>query len=121
MGDLEALAGHGIDIVAFELLTRRETDRMHDHVQAVPTFGQGGEGLVDLRVAAHVQWQHDIAAEICSRIRYAALQLVGLISQCQFCTLPMHGPGNAVGNRAITGNTDDQDALALKKTHTNIL
>ena len=46
------------DIDLMEAIARRESHRVHQHVQRVPGLAQSRERVVDLRVAGHVHRQH---------------------------------------------------------------
>lgn len=45
----------------------------------------------------------------------------GLVREREFGAFTVHGPGDAVGDRAVAGETDDQGALAGEKTHGGLL
>jgi len=59
VSDLEALTRDRFQIVAFQLLTRCEGNRMHQAIQAVPVLLQVTEHRIYLRIVSNVARQDD--------------------------------------------------------------
>src|SRR5690606_6282643 len=114
----EALAAHGVDVAAFELIGRRERDRVNEDVEAVrPAPGELTEARVDLSVVRDVERQHEVAAELCGEAAHALGELVGLVRERELGAFALHGLCDAPGDRAIARDADDQGALTGEKTH----
>ncbi|OPZ07832.1 MAG: hypothetical protein BWZ07_03251 [Alphaproteobacteria bacterium ADurb.BinA280] len=59
MRDCKRLARQVVEKLALQGLTRCEAHRMHQDVEAIPMTSQIAVHLVDLRIVADIQRQHD--------------------------------------------------------------
>ena len=55
MRDAKAFAAHGIEIATLELIRRREGNRVHEDIEAIPPRRDASEESIDLRVVADVE------------------------------------------------------------------
>ena len=117
MREREALAREAVEELALQRLARREADRMHEDVEAVPAPPEFGEHRFDLRVAGHVQRQHDVGTELARRLVDAVLEPVVLVREGEAGAFAVHRLGDAPGDRAMAGDADDECALALEESH----
>ena len=100
-----------------ERLARREADRVHDDVEAVPVLAELGEQVLDLRVAGDVARQHDVRAERVRGFVDAILELVVDVRERKLGAFAMHRVGDAPGDRAVIEHAGDQRALAVQEAH----
>ena len=117
----KALAGDAVEIAAGELLARRKGDAVHDDVERSPaSTAIRCEGGVDLGVVRDVHRQHELGAEALRHLGDAVLEPVVLIGEGELGALATHRGGDAVRDRTLGREPDDQGALAGKKTHVNL-
>jgi len=64
VGDAKILPGQSIEILAFDGLARRESDRMDEDVETIPVRAQCLEDAVDLSVVGDIQRQNDVGAAL---------------------------------------------------------
>jgi hypothetical protein len=115
--DAETVARHGVDEGALQFLARREGYRMHHDVDAVPALTQRRKRGRDLRVLGHVHRQRDVAAALGGEFLDPLAQLVILVGEGEFGALPVHGLGDAGGDRAVARNTHHKCAFSSQKSH----
>ena len=117
MRDIEAVAGDGVEIQAFQFIARRKADRVYDDVQSIPLPAQFAEHVADLFITGDIAGQYDGRVGLRGHFVHAAFQFFGLIGVSQFRALAMHGPGDAPGDGAFAGGANDERFFSVKKTH----
>jgi len=115
--DPEALARQTLQEVAADRLARREADRVHQPVQAVPVPGQALEGGRDLGVMGHIAVERQLRAELARELADALLEALAHVRERELGTFAPAGTRNAVGDRAVRQHAGDQDALAGQERH----
>ena len=107
------LARQAVEVTAGQRFARRIADGMNQDIELIPVSAELLEQPVDLLVLGDVQRQHDIGAERGAHLLHACLELVALIGQREFRALAAHRLGDAVCDRALTGQAGDQRLLAV--------
>src|ERR1700735_1627728 len=107
-----------VQILSLKGLTRCEADRVYEDIESVcPVLAEFGEEAVDLRIFADAAGQHDVGAERIGGFLDAIFQAIVLIREGKLRALTMHRVRNAPGDRALAGDADDQDTLAMQESH----
>jgi hypothetical protein len=75
------------------------------------------EHVVDLLVAADVDRNGDVAAELGSELLDAVFEALGLVGEGEFRAFTVAGLGDAVGDGVLGQQTGDQDFLVGEKAH----
>ena len=112
MRDPERLTREAFEEVAGDRFLGRVADRMHQTVEAWPSFSEVGEQGGDLRVVCHVAVEQEAGAELRCESGDAFLETLALETEGQLRALTVAGAGYSVGDRAVREHAGDEEALA---------
>ena len=114
---MRKFARHAVEEVAGDRLARRERDRVHEPVEAIPGLAKLAEQPLDLRVVANVALEGELGAELGCVLGNAVFEALALVAERQLGALSPARPRDAVGNRAVVQHAGDQQALAGQESH----
>ena len=117
MSDAKALTRYALQEIPGERLARRERDRMHDAVEAVPAPGECIENRAHLRIARYIARQHDIGVEFGSQLLHPLAHAFALVGECELRSLAAHGARHSIGDRAPAEQARHEDLLSFQKSH----
>jgi len=95
-------------VVTSQGLARCKSNRMYQAVKLLPALPQLGEQIRNFCIAGDIAGQYDIGTKLGSKLLYTRLQLVVGIAEREFCPFAVHRTGNAVGNRTVARDTDNE-------------
>ena len=117
MGHAEVLAGGAFQEVTGDGFARGIGDGVDKAVEAVgPVLADALHQGVDLFVFGHIAGEDQRGAEFGRHFGDAVLEAVVLVGESQLGALGAALFGDAVGNRAVGEQAEDEDALAGQKT-----
>src|SRR4030095_11811850 len=114
--DAEILARRGLDEAAANRVARSKRHCVHNDVERVPLLAEHREGRCDALVACDVHLEHAVGAELRGHRCAPSLEAL-LITEGELSAFAMHRLSDAVRDRALGREADDQDAFAGEKSH----
>ncbi len=117
MSNFKAFASNRIHIVAIQLVSRCETNGVHETIKFRPGFAQLSKHCINAGVFSHITLQYDTGSELSCKFFHTTFKLVILVGERQFSTFAMHCLRNTPGNGQFAGKTRYQNTLTGKKTH----
>ena len=117
MRDAESFAAEPVEKFAIQRFAGRESDRMHQTVQAIPVLPQVDEQLLDIVIAADIALEDQFAAKLLCHFLNTPKHPLALVGKSQFGAFTIHGLRDAIGNRAVADHAGDQNSLVGQKSH----
>ncbi len=121
MRDAKAFPRQAVEELSRDGLARRESDGVHQPVEATPALAQRYRQRLDLGVAGDIAGKHDLGAEFAGEIGNAVLEALTHVGEGELSAFAPGGFRDAVGDRAVGQQSGHENLPAREESQFVVL